>query len=142
MAYSINQMAMITGLTTRTLRTHLKNGLLKGEKADGNWRFSDQDIDEYLSEPSVRQTISARQNAVIYDFLSDPFKRGNRICTIMDFPVPMEEALEIARFFGEEICREGHDIEFRFINEKNCARFILAGAEDAVAGLVRAYYAR
>ena len=42
MAYNLNQVAMITGLTTRTLRNHLKQGLLKGEKivlAKGNGKM-------------------------------------------------------------------------------------------------------
>ena len=90
MAYNLNQVAMITGLTTRTLRNHLKQGLLKGEKIDGNWSFTEEELDEYIADASVKQVILARQHAVVYDFLADPFKKTNRICTIMDFPVSTE----------------------------------------------------
>ena len=121
MAYNLNQVAMITGLTTRTLRNHLKQGLLKGEKIDGNWSFSEEELDEYIA---------------------DPFKKTNRICTIMDFPVSVEEALEIANFFGKEITEHGSDIEFRYINEKNYARFVLAGSEEQVHDLMKSYYDR
>ena len=103
MAYNMNQVAMITGLTTRTLRNHLKQGLLKGEKIEGNWSFSEEELDEYFTEPSVRQAILAKHHAVVYDFLADPFKKTNRICTIMDFPVSVGEALEIETFFGKKI---------------------------------------
>ena len=142
MAYNMNQVAMITGLTTRTLRNHLKQGLLQGEKIDGNWSFTEEELDAYIAEPAVSQAILAKQHAVVYDFLADPFKKTNRVCTIMDFPVSVEEALEIARFFGKEITEHGSDIEFRYINEKHYARFILSGSEEQVHDLMKAYYER
>ena len=142
MAYNLNQVSMITGLTTRTLRNHLKLGLLTGGKIDGNWSFTEEELDRYIADPSVKQAILAKQHAVVYDFLADPFKKTNRICTILDFPVPMEEALEIAQFFGREITDHGEDIEFRYINEKNYARFILSGSEEQVRELMKAYYER
>lgn len=142
MAYNLNMLAMITGLTTRTLRNHLKQGLLNGEKTDGNWSFTEEDVDKYIADPSVKQAILAKQHAIVYDFLADPFKKTNRICTIMDFPVSIEEALDIARHFGKEITDHGSDIEFRYINEKNYARFILAGSEETVYDLMKSYYER
>lgn len=142
MAYNLNQLAMITGLTTRTLRNHLKQGLLTGEKIDGSWSFTEEELEAYIADPSVKQAILAKQHAVVYDFLADPFKKTNRICTIMDFPVSLEEALGIAQFFGKEISDHGSDIEFRYINEKHYARFILSGAEEQVHDLLQAYYDR
>ena len=142
MAYSINQAALITGLTTRTLRNHLKQGILKGEKIDGNWSFTEEELDAYMGDPGVRQAISAKQHAVIYDFLAEPYKRANRVCTILDLPVPVEEAVEIAQFFSREIVDHGHDIEFRYLNERHYARFILSGSEDQVHDLMKAYYDR
>ena len=142
MAYNLNEVAMITGLTTRTLRNYLKLNLLNGEKIDGNWSFTEEELEAYIADPSVKQAILAKQHAVVYDFLADPFKKTNRICTIMDFPVSVEEALGIAQFFGKEINDHGSDIEFRYINEKYFARFILSGSEDQVHDLMQAYYAR
>ena len=140
MAYNLNQVAMITGLTTRTLRNHLSQGLLKGEKIDGNWSFTEEELEAYVTEPTIHQSILARSHAVIYEFLADSFKKSNRICTILDFPVSAEEALGISQFFGKEICRHGSDIEFRYIHEKHFARFILSGSEEQVKELMRAYY--
>ena len=142
MAYNLNQVAMITGLTTRTLRNHLKQGVLQGEKIDGNWSFTEEELDAYISEPAVKQAITSKQHAVVYDFLGDPFKKTNRICTILDFPVSAAEALSIAKFFSEQISKNGHDIEFRYISEKYFARFILAGAEEQVKDFMKAYYER
>ena len=41
--YTINDIAMMTGLTTRTIRNYIKLGILNGEKEDGVWRFSAED---------------------------------------------------------------------------------------------------
>ena len=140
MAYNLNQVAMITGLTTRTLRNHLKQGVLQGEKVDGNWSFTEEEVDAYLADSSVKQAVASRKHALVYDFLADPFKKTNRICTIMDFPVSDAEALSIAEFFCRKISESGSDVEFRYLNEKHYARFILAGSEEQVSDFMKAYY--
>ncbi|MBR3017084.1 MAG: hypothetical protein IKH57_08410 [Clostridia bacterium] len=142
MAYNLNDVAMITGLTTRTLRNYLKLDLLTGEKIDGNWSFTNEELDAFMSNPAVKQAIKAKRNAVVYDFLSAPFKKGNRICTIMDLPVSDEEALETANFFGDLVNKNGRDIIFKYNTEKGYARFILAGSEDQVVDFMKAYYER
>ena len=142
MAYNLNEVAMITGLTTRTLRNYLKLDLLKGEKIDGNWSFTDEELEAFLSNPVAKQAIKAKRNAVVYDFLSDPFKKGNLICTILDLPVSDAEAMETANFFCDLINKNGSDIDFRYNNEKGFARFILSGSEDQVVDFMKAYYER
>ena len=142
MAYNLNEVAMITGLTTRTLRNYLKMDLLKGEKIDGNWSFTDEELDTFISNPAVKQTIKTKCNAVVYDFLSDPFKKGNRICMIMDLPVSDAEALETANFFSDLVNRNGSDITFNYNQEKGFSRFIISGSEDQVVDFMKAYYER
>ena len=142
MAYSLNDVAMITGLTTRTLRNYLKLNLLSGEKIDGNWSFTPEELDAFMSDPAVKQAIKAKCNAIVYDFLSNPVKKGNRVCTIMDFPVSAEEATEAADFFCDLVNKNGSDITFTFNMEKRFARFILSGPEDQVADFMKAYYER
>jgi hypothetical protein len=78
----------------------------------------------------------------VYDFLSDPFKKGNRICTIMDLPVSDAEALETAHFFCDLINKNGSDIRFTYNPEKGFSRFILTGSEDQVVDFMKAYYER
>ena len=142
MAYNLNQLAAFTGLTTRTLRNYLKTDILQGEKIDGNWSFTEEELARFLNDPTVKQAISSKHHGVVYDFLADTYKKTNRICTILDFPVSEEEARSISEFFCREITERGHDIEFRFLLEKNVARVILAGAEDSVMDLLNAYYSR
>ena len=139
MRYNLSQLAIMTGLTDRTLRTHLKTGVLRGEKTDGVWSFSEEDIDAFMNDPGVRQALSGKQNAAVLDFLADRYKKENRSCVILDLPIPMDEARKIAEFFCEAI-NEGHDVQFRFDYSRNLARFILSGAEDQVRAIMKKYY--
>ena len=142
MAYQLNELAMITGLTTRTLRNHIRQGLLKGEKIDGVWSFTEEELDEYMADEGVRKAIASKQHGIVYDFLADAYKKTSRVCTIMDFPVSDAEALEIAKFFCEKVSREGSGVEFRYIQERHFARFILAGSEEQIADFMKDYYGR
>lgn len=46
--YSVEEIAQMTSVTTRTIRNYLRNGILKGRKIGGQWRFSLEDIDTNL----------------------------------------------------------------------------------------------
>ena len=142
MSYNLNQLATITGLTTRTLRNYLKLEFLKGEKIDGNWTFTEEEVGAFMAVPAVKQAIDAKNTGVIFDFLADAYKKSNRICTVLDFPVAMDEAMEISRFFCQEINQNGSDIVFKFSYERNLARVILSGAEESVMDILNAYYGR
>ena len=142
MNYNLNQLATITGYTTRSLRNYIKDGILNGEKIDGNWSFTEEEVTAFMSDPGVRQGLSSKQLSVVYDFLADTSKRSNRICTVLDFPVSDAEARNIAKFFCDEIAKIGHDISFKFMKEGNLSRFVLSGSEDVITDIMKAYYER
>jgi len=138
--YTINDLALMTGLTTRTLRNYLKLGVLNGEKLDGSWRFTDEEIDAFFADTGVKQSMRATRHAVIYDFLADTSKKTNRACVILDFAVTDEEGREISAFFCEKINRDGADITFNYGRDRGLSRVILSGGEDSVADVLRVYY--
>ena len=70
-SYTIGQVVMMTGLTDRTIRNYLSLGFLEGEKQDGQWRFTAEQLEEFMRHPSVKPSISAKKNALIFDFLAD-----------------------------------------------------------------------
>lgn len=138
--YSINDLAMMTGLTTRTLRNYIKLGILSGEKIDGNWSFAEEEFDAFLADAGVKQSLRAKRHAAVFDFHADTAKTANRACVILDFAVSDEEGEAISAFFCERINRDGADITFSYGRERGVSRVILSGGEDSVAELVKAYY--
>ena len=139
--YNLNQLAVMTGLTTRTLRTDLAMGILEGEKEEGMWVFTTEQFEAYLQNPIVRQRLTTKQNAVVYDFLADTSKKTNQICITLDLPVSDEEMMEVQQFFCSEMC---HAQNAKFVCRKirNLIRVTLAGSEDDVSGMLLKYYGR
>ena len=140
--YDLNQLATITGLTTRTLRNYLNSGILEGEKLAGNWHFTEENLEKFFSSPDVKRALSAKQHALVYDFMADTYKKTNRICMILDFPVALEEANAISDLFCSFINAAPRDIQFKFHYDARGARVILSGAEDAVMDVIYQYYGK
>lgn len=139
--YTLNELATMTGLTTRTLRTYLKTGLLSGEKTDGVWRFSEEDCERFFAHPSVKPALQAKRNALVYDFLGNRFKRENELCVVLDLLPQAGEAEEVSAFFCKAVsAREGGKLRFTFEKDDGRVRVILTGPEDAVSDILRAYY--
>ena len=138
--YTLNDLALMTGLTTRTLRNYLKMGILKGERVEGIWNFTEEEIAEFFENPYVISGIQAKNRAIVFDFLAQNKKQDNEICTILDLHVQQEEAEEISAFFCEEVGKREEKIKLSF--EKNGAyvRVILRGYEDSVMEILNKYY--
>ncbi len=140
--YTLNDLAKFTGLTTRTLRNYLKMDVLSGEKIDGVWMFTVEELEAFLVNPVVKPSIQAKQNALVYDFMLDEKKKTNEICTIQDYYAEGDEGKEIAEFFCKAVNESGADVRFSMEKAGNYVRVILKGAEDAVMDILDAYYRR
>ena len=139
--YTLNEVAMMTGLTTRTLRNYLKMNVLKGEKIDGIWKFTEEEFAEFIQNPYVKPSLQAKNKAIVFDFLAQNEKRTNEICTIIDVCEDSNEAEEISAFFCEEINKRNEGkINFSYEKNGSYVRVILRGYEDTVMEILNAYY--
>ena len=119
----------------------MKLGLLDGEKVDGVWQFSIEAVSAFMDDKAVKPSIQAKKNGVVFDFLANQHKKENEICTILDFPVSEEEAMEISAFFCKEACATGvKHMNFNFSYNNGLARVILKGTEDFVSEVMKKYY--
>ena len=139
--YTLNEVAMMTGLNTRTLRNYLKMDVLKGEKIDGIWKFSECEFSDFISNPYVKPSLQAKSKAIVFDFLNEKEKQLNEICTILDLHVDLTESDEISEFFcTERNKRPDEKITFSFERNGAYTRVILRGYEDTVMEILNAYY--
>ena len=140
--YTINEVATMTGLTTRTIRNYLKSGLISGEKINGVWTFSSEDFADILNSPAIKPSIQAKNNAVVYDFLVDDRKRTNKICTIIDLYIEDEEAEEISQFFCDTInsYHNTDDLSFKYEKRGRNVRVILSGTDEMTMEILNKYY--
>ena len=51
--YTVEDIANMTSTTSRTIRNYLKDGLLKGKKIGGQWRFTEEDIKNFMDSGTV-----------------------------------------------------------------------------------------
>ncbi len=138
--YTLDQVAQITGLTTRTLRNYIADGLLRGKKTDGSWRFTVEEIAEMLAKPAIRQSIQAKNNSVVYDFLAEEKKNANELCIVLDSCVAQDEADAMVDFFCGMMKDPAVNMQFSFQYRRQNARVILKGPEDRVMTVLNAYY--
>lgn len=140
--YSINDVAMMTGLTTRTLRNYIKAGFLDGEKVDGVWTFTPEDFSNFIENPNVKPSIHAKYNSIVYDFMLDNHKKENEICMILDFTQEEAEEKEISTFFCKEInmLEEKTNVRFSYYQDGDLQRVIIKGVAECVLKIVNQYY--
>lgn len=136
--YTINHLALASGLSDRTIRTYITTGILQGEKINGLWHFTPEQVEEFFNHPAVRPSILAKKNALIYDFLAKD-KSREEACIILDFPEGKQK--ETMEFFCYEISNGCFtNINFSFDHHKKQSRVILKGYTEDVLCLVNKFY--
>ena len=137
---NLNDIAVMTGFSTRTLRNHIKTGLLKGEKTDGIWQFTDEQFTAFINDPNIKAALCSKDRGQIYDFVADDRKAINSLCVVLDLRVGLIEANEVSAFFCKEVNKTNGAVHFSFHFQHGNARVILTGPEDAVQSMMAAYY--
>lgn len=136
--YLINHLVLFTGLSDRTIRNYIASGILQGEKINGLWHFTPEQVNCYISNPAVRPSILAKNNAAVYDFLMDSRKTACETCMILDLPGKSRK--EVAEYFCYHISNEDYrNIHFSFDGVANAPRIILKGDTAEVLRLVNGY---
>lgn len=140
--YTLGQVAECTGLSDRTLRNYLAMGLLEGEKINGVWRFTPKQVGDFIANATVYPSILAKNNAVVYDFLSERDKTADESCIILDLPT--QKWKSVSSFFCEKInSGKLHNVRFHMdAPKKKTLRVILKGYTKDVLRLVNEYYAQ
>ena len=136
--YSLNDLALMTGFTTRTLRNYIKQGLLNGEKQNGVWQFTADEIDRFFREPFVKEGLRIKQNSTIFDFMANRNKTQKRSCVILDIPSSVKKGNEISAFFCDKI-NDVEDVMFNYSWDNGTCRVILTGVADSVAEVMKIY---
>ena len=136
--YVINHLVMFTGLSDRTIRNYIASGILQGEKINGLWHFTSEQVEEFVRHPAVRPSILAKNNGLVYDFLLDTKKTRQEMCVILD--TPCADKKTVAEYFCYSINSGGyHNIQFSFDGVMETSRVILKGDAAEVLRLVNEY---
>ena len=132
--YTIQDVALMTGLSERTIRKYLADGLLQGEKADGAWRFTAEQFGAFLGQDMVRGSVQAKANAIVYDFLITDRRREPAACLILDAPVPGDGEPALRENLAKRVNALG--LRWAYQYRDGQARSILSGPPAALGELL------
>ena len=135
--YSVADIAAMSGLSPRTVRSYLSKGLLQGEKTDGAWRFTPEQFSAFLSQDMVRQSVRAKAHGIVYDHLLQERRQKAEACAILDLPVADNAAEERLReALLPQINALGLTCNYRYDSAHASVRLILQGLPRALAMLL------
>ena len=132
--YTIQDIAGMTGLNERTIRSYLADGLLKGEKTDGAWRFTAEQFGDFLRQDMVRASVQAKANAVVYDFLITDRRKESAACLILDQPSAEDQDPGLREALSEQVNRL--ELRWAYRYQDGMARSILSGPPAALGELL------
>lgn len=132
--YTIQDIAGMTGLNERTIRSYLADGLLKGEKTDGAWRFTAEHFGDFLRQDMVRASVQAKANAVVYDFLITDRRKESAACLILDQPSAEGQEPGLREALSEQVNRL--ELRWAYRYQDGMARSILSGPPAALGELL------
>lgn len=134
--YSLEDLAVMTGLTDRTLRNYLKHEFLIGEKEDGKWLFTDEQVAAFLEHPAVIPALRAKRNSVVFDFLANDRKQKEEACVILDWPEG--KWMELSEFFCNAV-NARNNMRMFLHNAHGNVRAILSGETGEVLEVIEEY---
>lgn len=136
--YLISHVVLLTGFTDRTIRNYIAAGVLQGEKINGMWHFTPEQVENFIHQPSVRAGILTKHHAAVYDFLAENRKSACEACVILD--LPGRDKKKLAEYFCYRISNEDYrNIHFSFDGIAKTPRIILKGDAAEVLRLVNGY---
>ncbi len=137
--YVINHLAILTGLSDRTIRSYIASGILQGEMIDGLWHFTPEQVENFVRHPAVRPSILAKNNGFVFDFLLKNQESKQEACVILD--VPCADKKSAAEFFYYRISnKDDCDVQFSLDGVMGTSRVILKGNAAEVLQLLNAYH--
>lgn len=85
--YTVEDIAKMTMLTSRTIRNYIKEGTLKGKKLGGQWRFTEEDVKNLMDSGTYQVEHLSNLKQDVMDFIdgTNDFVKGElQACTIVD----------------------------------------------------------
>ncbi|MBO4916149.1 MAG: helix-turn-helix domain-containing protein [Oscillospiraceae bacterium] len=140
--FGIDDVALMTGLSTRTIRNYIADGFLSGDKSSGAWQFTAEQLDAFFRNKTVQPTLHSKKNAIVYDFIGQKPRGEDKMCVVLD--LTSDSAKRASALFCKYMSGykpESAELRFASDNIGDGVRVILSGADSEVMALLNRYYA-
>lgn len=142
--YTVDDVAEFTSLTSRTIRNYLKEGVLKGKKIGGQWRFTMDNISELLKDKNAVTEMINENDQNLIDFINGTntdISGEIQVCTVADYYCQSVEyaSLLSQNFSGITQKSNGDCCKYNFYYNaaEQKARYIFFGAPAFIAESMR-----
>jgi undecaprenyl pyrophosphate synthase len=138
--YTLSDVIAMTRLSERTMRRHIRDGLLKGKKIGGVWRFSEENLKAYFNKGEMIDTIKDEAGKAVKRFLKKDYGTSNdhRICMIVDQNVVSKEMETAMKKAVMELSGEHEDLTMKYSKSEDTMRFTLIGSYAYIEACVNA----
>jgi len=141
--YSVDDIAEKTCLSTRTIRTFLKEGILTGSKLGGQWRFTEDDVKRFMNNATAMSAVVNDNRQEVIDFLDGvktSFSGVIQICTIVDLYISKQQSYEKNDALQELIDKEPQEEYLQYVydydNAQSRARFTLFAKPEFIVDAI------
>lgn len=145
--YTVEDIANMTGLTTRTIRNYLRNGKLEGKKIGGQWRFTIKNIENLFDNSTVSRDIKDNKKQLVLDFIegaNKDLKASIQTCTIVDYYCDNVEVIKqlsdklmtVMNSNNEENYGDAK-YYYEYVEEERKARFTLFGNPTFIINILK-----
>ncbi len=130
--YTVDDIAKMTGLTSRTIRNYLKDGRLKGKKIGAQWRFTKEDIQDLFKEQDFTNEVEKAKNQLVLDYINRGEVDNTSTCTIVDYPCSSSEKMQdlcdrVLKIVNEYKKEGSIKFSYQYFVGLKKARFIIIG---------------
>ena len=139
--YTVDEVAQMTRLTSRTIRNYIKSGLLRGKKVGGQWRFSQSDVENLMSSSTAAAKMSSVNRRDVLSFLDRTVPHAPQVCAVADLPLSQSAAEKLAQKICEiasQAASESIRFHYEYIEAEQTARFTVFGTPGFVSAAMEA----
>lgn len=138
--YKIADLALMTQLSQRTIRNYMRDGRLNGQKIQGTWIFTREDLQSFFEDPYIKQALLIKNQVIIDDFMKGRKKKNACLCTIYDYPVfDKREAEEFCQIVLGQMkleCYQGIKMSYYYDESCQQIRIIFIGEKEKISSLL------
>ena len=95
-----------------------------------------EQIENFFSNPNIKQGLVSKANSVVYDFLLNQDSDKDKMCSILNLNLNNEEANMLSEKICSIINNSEKQVEFKFMKTNKNVKIILSGEKDFVKELL------
>jgi hypothetical protein len=88
-------------ISERTIRRHLKVGILKGTKVSGKWEFTSEDIENYLTHSVTSSVMKQKSVRDFFEFTKGIGEKADLILVSKNINIAQSDMKEFSKKVGD-----------------------------------------